>query len=260
MAFIPIYDTNPLRNIRRPWVAWVLIAVNVLVFFGLQGGLSGEASEASVDYFGLIPGIFTGAIQASDAEPDWITILSWSFLHADIWHLLGNMIFLWVLADNVEDALGHFRFFVFYILCGIAAGYASVLTAPASNDVVIGASGAVAGVVTAYVILTPRAKIWVLAFEIFPVRLSAMWVLGWWIVFQIIEVIAGDDSGVAWWAHIGGIAAGAILVVVMRQKGVPLFGPVASPAPAPVGPPPPVPVPIVPAAAVEPPIAKGPWA
>src|SRR5665213_1081246 len=176
MAFIPIYDSNPLRNIRRPWVAWGLILVNVLVYFGPQGGYTGEVSEASVDYFGLIPGIFTGAIQVTDAEPDWVTIISWSFLHADIWHLFGNMIFLWVLADNVEDALGHFRFFVFYMLCALAAGYACILADPSSQEVVIGASGAVAGVVAAYLILTPRAKIWVLAFEIFPVRLSAMWV------------------------------------------------------------------------------------
>jgi membrane associated rhomboid family serine protease len=269
MAFLPLYDTNPLRNIRRPWVAWGLIATNLFVFFVLQGGYTGTASDASVYYFGLVPALFTGAVHASDSLPDWVTILTWSFLHADVWHVLGNMIFLWVLADNVEDALGHFRYLVFYLLCAVAAGYACVLADPASPDVVIGSSGAVAGTIAAYLMLTPRAKIWVLAFEILPLRLSAMWVLGSWIVIQLVSALVGSDGGTAWWAHIGGLAAGAILVVFMRSKGVPLFGQVAGPddrAIAAGAVPPPLPVAaamplpeVVPAAPSEPPFAGGPW-
>ena len=174
MAFIPFYDTNPLRHIKRPWVLWGLIATNIIVYVFFQQGYTGKASEASVEYFGIIPAIYTGAVRVSDSLPDWVKIFTWSFLHADPWHLLGYMIFLWVLGDNVEDALGHVRFFIFYVLCALTAGYACILTAPDSGDVVIGAAGAVAGVIAAYLMLTPRAKIWVLAFEIFPVRLSAM--------------------------------------------------------------------------------------
>jgi membrane associated rhomboid family serine protease len=258
MAFIPIYDTNPLRNIGRPWVAWSIIAINVFVYFALQGGYTGQASQASVIYFGLIPALFTGALRASDALPDWVTILTWSFLHADIWHLLGNMIFLWVFADNVEDALGHVRFVIFYVLCAVAAGYACILADPTSQGVVIGASGAVAGVVAAYLLLTPRAKIWILAFDVFPVRLSAVWVLGWWMVVQLISILTGEDGGIAWWAHVGGLAAGALLVLVLRQKGVPLFAPALSGQPVPVAEPP-VAAPLGSPAIAEPPVPRGPW-
>lgn len=235
MAFIPIYDTNPLRNIRRPWVAWALLATNIVVFFAFQQGYTGEASEASVVYFGLIPALFTGAVEVTDDLPGWVTIVTSAFLHGDIWHLAGNMIYLWVLADNVEDALGHVRFFAFYILSAVAAGYTMVLTDPAGEEVVIGASGAVAAIVAAYLILTPRAKIWVLLFGRIPLHLSAVWVLGSWVALQVVSVMAGEDDGTAWWAHIGGLVAGAVLVVVMRRRGVPLFGAVPSPVPVEVG-------------------------
>ena len=261
MAFIPLYDSNPLRHIRRPWVAWGMIAANVFVFFVLQGAVfSGESREASVFAFGLIPSAFTGTIERPlefAAIPDWATLFTYAFLHGDIWHLAGNMIFLWVFADNVEDALGHLRYFVFYMLCAAVAGYAFVLSDPSSQAPVIGASGAVAGNIGAYLLLHPRAKIWILIFFRIPLRLRAYWVIGFWIVFQIASALAAtNEDDVAWWAHIGGLAAGAILVLFMRQPGVPLFAPAPNeptaraPAPAPAPRPPPL----------EPPSeSRGPW-
>ena len=142
------------------------------------------------------------------------------------------MIFLWVLADNVEDALGHTRFLIFYLLCAIAGGYVYVLSDPASTAPVIGASGAIAGCISAYLLLHPRAKMWVLVFARIPIRLSALYVLGFWIVAQAASVFGGGDSQVAWWSHIGGLLAGAALVVVLKQPGVRLFdrGAAAKPA------------------------------
>ncbi len=223
MAFIPLHDTNPLRHIKRPWVAWSLIAANFLVYFLVESGFSGEASEASVITFGLIPAVFNGQVGSPSPLPDALTLVTYAFLHANFWHLAGNMIFLWVLADNVEDALGHWRFLAFYLLCGAIAGYAFVLSAPSSTGPVIGASGAVSGSISAYLILHPRAKMWVLAFGRIPLRLSAMYVLGVWIVFQILALFFGGEDNVAWWSHIGGLVAGAVLVVFLRRPGTPLF-------------------------------------
>jgi membrane associated rhomboid family serine protease len=244
MTFVPIHDTNPLRHIRRPWVAWGLIAANLIVFLGIQGGYTGTASAASVFTFGLIPAEFTGAVAATGDLPGWLTIVTSAFLHADMWHLGANLIFLWVLADNVEDALGHARYLAFYLLSAIAAGYAVVLADPALPEPVIGASGAVSGTVAAYVLLTPRAKMWVLLFGRIPLRLSAFWVLGAWALIQVGSLVLGGDEGIAWSAHVGGLAAGAALVVVLRRRGVPLFGTVADAGAAPAMP--------VPAAAVDP--------
>ncbi len=227
MAFIPLYDTNPLRRIRFPWVAWSLIALNILVYFFYEDGTFTHAPlNASAVDFGLVPAYFNAAIGHPidlTSAPDIITLITYSFLHADIWHLAGNMVFLWVFADNVEDALGHFRYFIFYILCTAVAGYCFVLSDPLSEAPVIGASGAVAGNIAAYVLLYPRAKVWILLLFRLPLRLRVEWVLGFWIVFQIYSAFAGGDAEVAWWAHLGGLAAGALLVLVMRQKGVPLF-------------------------------------
>lgn len=224
MAFIPIYDTNPLRHIRRPWVAWGLIAANIVIYFVVESGTAGAASDASVIAFGLFPAVVSGIDASRAAVPDFLTLVTYSFLHADFWHLAGNMVFLWVLADNVEDALGHFRFLVFYLLCAAGAGYAFVLSDPATTGPVIGASGAIAGTISAYLILHPRAKMWVLAFGRIPLRLSAVYVLSFWIAFQVIAVFfMGSQSNVAWWTHLGGLVCGAVLVFVLRRKDTPLF-------------------------------------
>ena len=222
MVFIPIHDGNPLRHIRYPWVAWGIIATNVLVF--LVEWATGP--EIAAYTFGLIPAVFNGEVLRPDELwqiPDAVTLITYAFVHGDLLHLAGNMIFLWVLADNVEDALGHVRYLIFYLLCGIAAGWAFVLSDPTSEAPLIGASGAVGGTVAAYLLLHPRARIWILVFLRIPIRLRAMYVLGFWVIFQFVALFGIGEDEVAWWAHIGGLVAGAVLVIFMRRRGVPLF-------------------------------------
>jgi len=269
VAFIPLYDSNPLRNISRPWVAWGILAANVLVFFLVEdGNFIGEPRRASVGAFGLIPAVINGYAHKPvelAGLPDWITFITYAFIHADFWHLAGNMIFLWVFADNVEDALGHVRYILFYLLCSVVSGYAFVVSDPMSEAPVIGASGAIAANIGAYLLLHPRAKIWVLILLRIPLRLRAIWIIGFWIAVQFLSALNADaDDQVAWWAHIGGLATGMILVLFMRQRGVPLFAPAPNETaphlfhfhrqePA-----------VAPAAAArsppEPPAASGPWA
>ena len=227
MAFIPISDANPLRRIRWPLVSWAIIAANTIVYFLVESGslLQGPQNASSIS-FGLVPATFNGTTAASldlMAVPFGLTLVTYSFLHANFWHLAGNMVFLWVFADNVEDALGHFRYLVFYVACAGVAGYAFVLAAPHSDAPVIGASGAVAGTLAAYLLLYPRVKVWILLLFGIPVRLRVEYLLGIWILFQIYAAVSGGRGNIAWWVHVGGLATGAILVLFMRQKGVPLF-------------------------------------
>lgn len=156
--------------------------------------------------------------------PAKLEIVTSMCLHGSFMHLLGNMLFLWVLGDNVEDALGHARFVVFYLLAGVAAALSQLVVEPASSIPVIGASGAISGVIGAYLVLHPHARVRTLVFNT-VVALPAFVVLGLWILFQLASVAIAEpgQGGVAWWAHIGGFFAGAILIVPMRQRGVPLF-------------------------------------
>jgi len=206
-----------------------MMAANVLVYLLLQTRLFvDEVPVESAYMWGLIPAVFNGTAWRPEelaVVPDWATLFTYAFVHFDLWHLVGNMLFLWVFADNVEDALGHVRYFIFYLLCAAAAGYVFVLSAPLSEGPLIGASGAVGGNIGAYLLLHPRAKVWVLVF--IPLHLRAAWVLSAWIIFQFVVAFWGGqgDEQIAWWAHIGGVLAGAVLVVFMRQRGVPLFAP-----------------------------------
>jgi membrane associated rhomboid family serine protease len=136
---------------------------------------------------------------------------------------LGNMTFLWVFGDDVEEALGHGRFFLFYILCAACGALAHWLSDPSSNVPVVGASGAIAGIVSAYLMLHPCRKVWVLALMRIPIKLAAEWVIGFWIMIQVLNTILATSKEVAWWDHIGGLLTGAILVVLLRQPGVKLF-------------------------------------
>jgi membrane associated rhomboid family serine protease len=228
VVFIPISDDNPLRSIRFQWVTVSLIAANVVVFL-LE---STQLRQSAVLSLALIPselfqvGVFGGfapSAEQSLSVPEGYTLISYMFLHGDILHLLSNMLFLWVFGDNVEDAMGHIRFIVFYLACGIAGGFVHALALPSSKLPLIGASGAVAGVIAAYLILHPRVMVWVLAFRIIPLRISAAWVLGVWVATQFFMIILNQADQVAWWAHVGGMLAGAILVLFMRRPGVPLF-------------------------------------
>ena len=227
MPIIPLHDGLALTHIHRPYAGWTLIAINVLVYFVVERGGLSTVSEASVLSYGLIPAVFNDYVDLPAGYavvPDWLTIVTYSFLHGNLWHLIGNMVFLWVFGDNVEDAFGHVRFVLFYVLCAIGAGYAFVVVDPASQVPVIGASGAGAGIVAAYLMLHPNQKVWVLAFARIPLRIGAGWVLGFWVLFQVYSVlVAQPNDQVAWWSHIGGLISGALLVLVLRRRGVPLF-------------------------------------
>ena len=223
--FIPLHDANSLKHIRLQYVTLALIAANVLVY--LMTTLTGEGFEqAAVIGLGYIPSTVFDIAERPDEwvlVPDDLTYVTYAFLHGDIWHLGGNMLFLWVFGDNVEDALGHFRFLVFYLACAVAGAFAHGMVAPDSQAPLIGASGAIAGVVGAYLLLHPRVKIWVLALGRIPLRLPASIVLALWIAFQLFMMVVGGDDEISWAAHLGGIVAGVVLVVFMRRRGVPLF-------------------------------------
>lgn len=223
--FIPLHDANALRFIRLQYVTLGLIAVNVAAFLMTSLGTE-DFVNAAVWGLGYIPStIFDIAERPPELVlvPDDATFITYAFLHGDIWHLAGNMLFLWVFGDNVEDALGHFRFLVFYIACAAAGALLHGVMMPESQAPLIGASGAVAGIVAAYLILHPRVKIWVLALGRIPLRLPASILLALWIAFQFAMAAFGVDDGVSWAAHVGGILAGAALVLVLRRRGVPLL-------------------------------------
>jgi membrane associated rhomboid family serine protease len=228
VVFIPLSDDNPLRSIGFQWVTIALIAANAAAFAWQTGG-GGQAAAAS---FAVIPtelfqvNIIGGAAHGKYdmlAVPEGYTLLTYMFLHGDIFHLLSNMLFLWVFGDNVEDAMGHIKYLLFYVACGIVAGLVHAFMLPTSPLPLIGASGAVAGVIAAYLILHPRVLVWVLVFRIIPLKISAAWVLGAWVITQLLMVMVNQPNQIAWWAHIGGMAAGAVLIVFMRRPGMPLF-------------------------------------
>jgi rhomboid family protein len=224
MPFIPLHDANPLRHIRNAWVSWSLIAANCIIF--LLSPHEIEAVQGEAIRFGLIPAVLTGDYVLPpeyQAIPNGLTLLTYAFIHGDVWHLAGNMIFLWVFADNIEDSLGHFRFLAFYCLSAIGAGYAQVLALPTSDIPVIGASGAIAGVVGAYFVLHPFAKVWILAFGRIPLRFASVWIIGFWAAFQVFEVATAAEDEIAWWTHIGGFLTGGLLVIFFRRRGVVLF-------------------------------------
>jgi membrane associated rhomboid family serine protease len=222
---LPIHDRNPLRVIPFQFMTLSLIAANVLVFMW-QVSLPPPLAERAVLVYGVIPSVFWGATQLDPRLapiPAEITLVTSMFLHGDWWHLLGNMLFLWVFGDNIEDSMGHWKFLFFYLVCGVLAGLAHAVAMPDLAIPTVGASGAVAGVLGAYMILHPRVKVLVLVMKWFPVFLPAYFVLALWFVFQIVSVLLGDAAPVAWWAHIAGFVAGAVLVVFMRDPRVPLF-------------------------------------
>ena len=154
--------------------------------------------------------------------PAPLTLITYQFLHANFWHVFGNMVFLFVFGDDIEELIGHWRFLVFYLACGVGAGLAFILSAPGAATELIGASGAVAGVIAAYLMFRPCAKVTVLL-GLIPLRIRAFWVIGGWALWQIFEATSRAQGGVAYWAHVGGLATGAALFLFMRPPGVRLF-------------------------------------
>ncbi len=214
---IPIRDTIPRQHF--PFAIWALIAVNVYVFIR-ELALPLDSTEQFIYLFGLVPARFThpGWAASVGFPHSYWPFLTTMFLHGGWLHIIGNMWFLWIFGDNVEDRMGPVRFLVFYLLCGLAAGVVHVLTNPGSRVPAVGASGAIAGVMGAYVALFPRARI-VAMFPIFfyPVffQVPAFIYLGFWFFMQFFSgtlAIAThrEVSGIAWWAHVGGFGAGIL--------------------------------------------------
>ena len=230
---LPLKDDIPSRTM--PVVTVLLIVLNTLVFvYQMSLELGGAptaaargavgAAEAFVYEFGATPCRLTGSCPADFPHP-MVTVLTSMFLHGGILHVAGNMLYLWVFGDNVEDTLGHSRFLAFYLLSGFAAALAQTMVAPTSGVPMIGASGAVSGVLGAYLLLFPYARILTLImFGFFwrTVYLPATVVLGFWIVVQALNGILtfgkGEPGGVAFFAHVGGFVAGMVLVKLFRQE------------------------------------------
>ena len=222
----PIRDENP--QLRVSFVTFAIIAANVAAWILLQGLGSDPALSRSICQLGLIPGDILGNVDLSqvsqrlpcrvDGQGSWLTVLSSMFLHGGWLHIIGNMWFLWIFGDNVEDAMGHTRFAVFYVLCGLAAAAAQMLANPGSPIPMVGASGAIGGVMGAYIVLYPRVHVHmlvVLGFYITTFAMPAVWMLGYWIVVQLfggLASVGATGGGVAFWAHVGGFVAGAVLV------------------------------------------------
>jgi len=227
---MPLWDENPFAAPVRPVVTWSLLAVNVAVFLLQFGASSDQIAEWTVG-FGATPAavlnlepVAVGLQQGATLGWVWpsLTLVTYMFLHGDFGHLLGNMLFLWVFGDNIEQAIGRGRFLLFYLLCGVAAALVYVATVPHSTDPLIGASGAIAGIVAAYAMVRPCQKLTVLVFGI-PLRLSAFWILGIWGIWQIWQIAGASSDGVAYWAHVGGFVAGAILFPLLKTPDVRLF-------------------------------------
>jgi membrane associated rhomboid family serine protease len=236
---IPLKDDVPSRSL--PFVTVGLIGLNVLAFlYQLSLGIDSRgpdagAAEAFVSEFGVIPCRLTqscpGAPRIADDFPHpWVTIVTSMFLHGGLLHVGGNMLYLWIFGDSVEDTLGHTRFLVFYLTSGVAAAVGQTIVSPGSTVPMIGASGAVSGVLGAYLLLFPHATILTLltfGFFIRFVHVPALIVLGFWIVLQLLNgyitfsaqaMGRGETGGVAWFAHIGGFLAGMVLLFLFRPR------------------------------------------
>jgi membrane associated rhomboid family serine protease len=217
---IPFRDDIPAR--RYPVITVLLIIANIGVFL-YQLSLPPSAAAAFVERFGMVPGELTGIVTLPSG-PALLGVFTSMFLHGGWFHLIGNLWYLWLFGDNVEDRMGHFRFLAFYLVSGVAAAAVHVLSDPGGTVPAIGASGAISGVLGAYLVFYPFARILTLVplFFVWPVvELPAMLVLGSWFVVQILNGAAafsisnGTTGGVAWWAHVGGFAAGMILARVV---------------------------------------------
>lgn len=219
--FLPLSDKNPLQIISFQYVTVCLIAINVVTFILYEFVMTEKVEMAANYAYGVIPSVLFDTRELGEhleRVPNPFTLLTCQIFHGDWLHLLANMAFLWVFGDNVEDSLGHWRFLAFYLLCGVAAGLTFALMAPASTVPLIGASGSVAGVLAAYMMLHPKQQVWVLLFMRIPVPIPALWAILGWVGFQVYSLFSqsdGEEVVVAWWAHLGGFAAGVVLLLIL---------------------------------------------
>jgi membrane associated rhomboid family serine protease len=231
----PIRDDNP--HFTTPVATYGLIGLNVLAWILLQGFGTEPALSSSVCRLGLIPADVLGTVPAGTSVPigpdtactlagggSWHTVITSMFMHGGWMHLIGNMWFLWIFGNNVEDAMGHARFVVFYLLCGIAAAALQTSLQPDSVIPMVGASGAIGGVMGAYVVMYPRVNVHlfvVLGFYVNTFAVPAYFMLGYWILLQLVSgamSVGAEGGGVAFWAHVGGFFAGALLSFVFRNR------------------------------------------
>lgn len=218
---IPLKSDLPTRTV--PFVAFTLIVLNLLIYFFTVS--LGSSVNAILFTHGAIPYKMIHEFSLSGGLPGPVvqSIFSSMFLHAGFFHVGGNMLYLWIFGNNIEDELGHIRFILFYLLCGVVAAYSHALVDPSSKIPMVGASGAVSGLLGAYLLLFPRAKILTLlpiGFFITTVRIPAIFVIGLWVVGQLMYAFtpAQAQGGVAWFAHVGGFIAGMLLLRFFRRK------------------------------------------
>lgn len=218
----PLYDDNPFKRATPPILTWGLIAINVTIFL-IEAGSSEGVAQAMVASYGATPAaVFHQTAPQPGQLPPELTLVSYMFLHGGWEHIIGNMIYLWVFGDDIEDALGPFRFLVFYLASGIAAALAFSAFNIHSTVPLVGASGAISGILAAYLLLRPCAKVSVFVLRA-VVRVRAYWVIGGWVLLQLFNIVSSSSDGVAYGAHLGGLVAGALLFLVMRPAGVQLM-------------------------------------
>jgi membrane associated rhomboid family serine protease len=232
---LPLKDDVPSRSF--PLISVLLIVANVSAFLyqlSLEAGTggTGRATTAFVMEFGAVPCRLTGLCPGDDPAAPIVTVFTSMFLHGGLFHIAGNMLYLWIFGDNVEDSLGHLRFLTLYVLSGVGAAALQVMMSPESRVPMVGASGAISGVLGAYLFLFPRASVLTLVtfgFFIRFVHIPAVIVLGFWIVVQVLNGLlsygaqaagAIDRGGVAWFAHIGGFVTGVTLLFLLRPRTV----------------------------------------
>jgi membrane associated rhomboid family serine protease len=230
----PLRDENPLTH--PVYVTYLIIGLNIAVWVFVQGLGFGPSLASSICRLGLVPGELLGTVAPGttfpldretvcviESHPSWITLMTSMFMHGGWLHIIGNMWFLAIFGDNIEDAMGSLRFVLFYLVCGTAAAAAQIISSPDSAVPMVGASGAIGGVMGAYAVLFPRAPVHMLIFlGIFFTRIvvPAFLVLGYWFLLQLLGgVFSGENSGgVAVWAHVGGFAAGVVLIKIFCKS------------------------------------------
>lgn len=226
---IPIQDDNPTE--LTPVVTITFIIVCILVFF-YQSSLPPRHAETFVFQYGAIPALLFGEADLPRSIavgiPAYGTLLTSMFMHGGWMHLIGNMLYLWIFGNNIEDVMGHARFVVFYVACGVLAALSHAITDPTSTIPMVGASGAISGVLGAYILLFPRAHVLVFMPGIGMMHVAAGVVLGLWFVMQLLSSgmsLGGPGGGVAFFAHIGGFVAGMVLIRFFKRPDVPFFSP-----------------------------------